>query len=97
MTKHDHEESGEGRSAPRNGKMFSVSYETLVKAFIGCLLALMAWSYNEITSLRQNKADKTELYREVAAVQSTLNEIKAAVGRVENLHITKENKNGVSK
>ncbi len=97
MEKHEPEESEEGRSAPRNGKMFSVSYETLVKAFIGCLLALMAWSYNEITSLRQNKADKTELYREVAAVQSTLNEIKAAVGRVENLHITKENKNGVSK
>ncbi len=95
MTKRDPEESGEGRSAPRNGKMFTVSYETLVKAFIGCLLALMAWSYNEITSLRQNKADKTEVYREVAAIQTTLKEINDAVGRVENLHITKENKERV--
>jgi len=68
-------------------KMFSVSYETLVKAFIGCLLALMAWSYNEITSLRQNKADKAEVYREVAALHISLKRIADGVKRVEDLHL----------
>ena len=79
-------ESEEG-PAPRNGKMFSVSYETLVKAFIGCLLALMAWSYNEITSLRVHKADKTEMYREVGAINDALKKIAEGVKRVEDLHL----------
>lgn len=88
MTKQDPEEDNEeGRSVPRNGKMFTVSYEMLVKAFIGCLLALMAWSYNEITSLRVNKADKTEMYREVGAINDALKKIAEGVKRVEDLHL----------
>jgi hypothetical protein len=87
MEKREPEEGGE-QEAPREVtvKVFSISYETLVKAFIGCLIALMAWSYNEITSLRQNKADKVEVYREVASIKDALRDISEGVKRVENLH-----------
>ncbi len=86
MVQNDSEEKESNGRASRNGKNFSVSYETLVKAFIGCLLALMAWSYNEITSLRQNKADKAEVYREVSSIKDALREISEGVKRVENMH-----------
>ena len=89
MARHEPEEEDVEKDQPvsRGTKNFSVSYETLVKAFIGCLLALMAWSYNEITALRQNKADKTEVYREVGALKESMNKIGEGVARIENLYI----------
>lgn len=72
---------------PVDQKPFSVSYETLVKAFIGCLIALMVWSYNEISSLRQNKADKAEVYREIATIRDSVGAIRESVTRVENIYL----------
>lgn len=73
------EHGTEQEESPR--QMFTVSYETLVKAFIGGLIALTVWSYNEITSLRKEKVDKIEFFHEVTVMKDSLNRIESGMTR----------------